>query len=212
MSLAAGSACTLQIAFAPTAGGTRSGLLTVTDNAANSPQTLALSGTGVDFSLAANGSTTVTIANGQNAVFPLLLSSASNVTGNVALMCSGTPANATCMVTPAVAALGAATTVSVTVNTGVPSTALLHRGTGSIGWLALLIPVGLLRSQRRMRLAVLGMMCCLAGCGGNRLIPNAGTGGGSSTGPVTPAGSYAIVVSGTSAGLVRTVNLTLVVQ
>ena len=214
-SLAAGSVCAFQIAFAPTLGGTRSGSLTVSDNAANSPQTLELSGTGVDFSLAANGSTTVTITNGQNAVFPLLLSSVGGVTGTVTFICNGAPANATCLVTPSSASLGAAATVAVTVNTGVSNTALLRRGTGPIGWLAMLIPVGLWRSRSRMRLAALGTMCCLmalAGCGGNRLIPNVSSGGGSSVGLVTPAGSYAIVVSGTSAGLVRTVNLTLIVQ
>ena len=48
-SVAVGAACTMQIAFAPTVGGPRSGALTITDNAASSPQTLSLSGMGVDF-------------------------------------------------------------------------------------------------------------------------------------------------------------------
>jgi hypothetical protein len=45
-SLAAGSSCTVTVTFTPTAPGARSGSITISDNAANSPQTVALSGTG----------------------------------------------------------------------------------------------------------------------------------------------------------------------
>src|SRR5207245_2478470 len=45
-SVAAGANCTINVTFTPTARGTRSGALTVTDNATNSPQTASLSGTG----------------------------------------------------------------------------------------------------------------------------------------------------------------------
>src|SRR5207253_3020646 len=44
--VAAGANCTINVTFTPTATGTRSGALTVTDNATNSPQTASLSGTG----------------------------------------------------------------------------------------------------------------------------------------------------------------------
>ena len=44
--LASGASCTISVTFKPTATGTRSGTLTVTDNATNSPQTASLSGTG----------------------------------------------------------------------------------------------------------------------------------------------------------------------
>ncbi len=45
-SLAAGAACAVAVTFAPTAPGTASGTLTFADNAANSPQTVSLSGIG----------------------------------------------------------------------------------------------------------------------------------------------------------------------
>ncbi len=45
-SLAAGSSCTISIFFKPAATGTRSATLTVTDNAAGSPQSVSLTGTG----------------------------------------------------------------------------------------------------------------------------------------------------------------------
>lgn len=47
VSLAAGASCTVSITFSPTATGTQTGTLTVTDSASNSPQTTALTGTGV---------------------------------------------------------------------------------------------------------------------------------------------------------------------
>src|SRR5206468_3857 len=46
-SLAAGSKCTINVTFAPAATGTRTGTLTVTDNASGSPQTATLTGIGV---------------------------------------------------------------------------------------------------------------------------------------------------------------------
>jgi hypothetical protein len=46
-SVAAGAGCTISVTFTPTAAGYRTGTLTLTDNASNSPQTVSLSGTGV---------------------------------------------------------------------------------------------------------------------------------------------------------------------
>ncbi|HEV2351872.1 MAG TPA: DUF3443 family protein [Terriglobia bacterium] len=43
-SLASGASCAISVIFTPTASGTRTGALTVTDNAGNSPQTVSLSG------------------------------------------------------------------------------------------------------------------------------------------------------------------------
>ena len=45
-SIAAGASCTVNVTFRPTASGTRTGSLTVTSSATNSPTTVALSGTG----------------------------------------------------------------------------------------------------------------------------------------------------------------------
>ena len=49
-SVVARGTCTIYVNFTPTAAGVRSGVLTVTDNAANSPQTASLSGIGLDMS------------------------------------------------------------------------------------------------------------------------------------------------------------------
>ncbi len=45
--LAAGSQCTISVTFTPTKAGSRPGTLTITDSAASSPQTVALTGAGV---------------------------------------------------------------------------------------------------------------------------------------------------------------------
>ncbi|MGO8790036.1 MAG: beta strand repeat-containing protein [Terriglobia bacterium] len=45
-SVAAGAECTIGVTFTPTAAGTRSGSLSISDNAVSSPQTVSLSGTG----------------------------------------------------------------------------------------------------------------------------------------------------------------------
>jgi len=213
--VAAGSSCTLQVVFAPTTGGPRNGTLTVTDNAAGSPQTISLTGTGVDFALAGNGPTAVTVSNGVSAVYPLLLSSAANVPGTAALSCTGVPAYAVCTIFPAGVTLGGTTTVAVTVQTGVAATSA-SRGSpwsSGMGWLAALLPVGWL--FRRRAAAALLTLCLLAGCGLGRTIPSSASGGGSSgsgSGAVTPSGTYTVTVSASSAGLVRVVNLTLIVQ
>ena len=219
VTLAVGAACTVQIAFTPTAGGPRSGALTVNDSALNSPQMVSLAGVGVDFALTADGSTTQTISSGGSAVFPLLLSSGAAIPGTAVLQCMGAPVNTTCLVTPSSVVLGSTSTVSVTVDTGVTSAALQPVGGGlrRASWWAWLLPLGLLGWHGRLRgvrLASLLLLCGLlgaAGCGAGRTIPGGGT---TPVVPVavTPAGTYGLVVTASSAGLVRSMNLSLVVQ
>jgi hypothetical protein len=218
VSLAANAACSARIVFAPAAAGVRVGSLTVVDNAAGSPQSVQLTGTGVDFALAANGSTTATIAVGSQAVYGLLLTSATGLPGTVAFTCAPLPAHATCMVNPATAALGGTATITVTVATSVVGASLRWPGERQVVWFAGLLPFGLLvlgrRSVRRMGVAaMLGcVLMMVTGCAASRVIPE--TSGSSPVGPAipTPAGSYNVVVSGSSAGLVRSVGLTLIVQ
>ena len=218
VSLAVGAQCSAQVVFSPTAAGTRTGSLTVLDNAGSSPQSLQLSGTGVDFALSTNGSTSATIAAGGQAVFPLLLTSLAGVPGTVAFACTGVPAHATCTVTPAAPTLGGTTTVSITVATSVAGAALQWPVISDerVIWFAGALPLGLIglgrrRLRRAGRVAIIGCLLVLAGCAAARVIPATETGGGSTTDP-TPSGTYNLTVAGTSAGLTRTVGLTLVVQ
>jgi hypothetical protein len=222
-SLAAGTQCTMQLVFAPSAAAARTGSLTVMDNAASSPQSLQLTGTGVDFALTANGSTTQTISAGSEAVYPLLLSSAAGVPGTVAFSCSGVPANATCVVNPSSRVLGVASMITVTLATSVASLRLPQLpGREPLTWLACLLPLGLLGlgRLRAWQLRSVTMLCCfmlcfvmlITGCGASRMIPEATGSSPVNPGSPTPSGSYNIAVSGSSAGLTRSVSLTLIVQ
>ncbi len=216
----ANTACTMQLIFTPTIGGMRTGTLSVNDDAPNSPQVLHLTGTAVNFSLGPDGNTTVTIANGQNAVFPLLFTSASTIAGTATFTCTGVPLNATCQVTPSTTPLNITATISVVVLTGVSNASLTPSAPFSPSrtlWLAALLPLSLiaLRRARLPRLACVLLLCCLlfpTGCGAGRQLPSGPSGTPSGQVPVTPAGTYPIVVSATSAGFTSTINLTLIVQ
>ena len=72
-SVLAGSHCTISVTFAPMAPGTRTGAVSITDNAPDSPQTVALSGTGLDFTVgpASGSSLTQTVAAGQTGTYNL---------------------------------------------------------------------------------------------------------------------------------------------
>lgn len=219
--LAVGAACTLQLAFTPTVGGPRTGILTFTDNSPISAHTLSLTGTGADFALTPDGNTTVTTQSGQNAVFPLLLSPAANVPGTLTAIftCTGAPANSTCTVTPSSTTLDAPKTISVTVLTGVANTSQAARHQNRTLWLVLLLPTALLvlrKSRPLPRLiCTLALSCLLAssGCGAGRRIPGSDNSDPTQPGQtITPAGTYTIVASATSAGLTRTISLTLIVQ
>jgi hypothetical protein len=61
--LLGGQFCTISVTFTPTAAGTRSGAITFTDNAANSPQTVTLSGVGVNAPLVTLSGTTLNFPN-----------------------------------------------------------------------------------------------------------------------------------------------------
>ncbi len=212
--LGAASSCIVQVLFTATQGGVRSGTLTFVDSAANSPQTLPLTGIGVDFSLTANGAASASVSSGQTANYLLLLQANSGVPGSAMFTCSGMPAAAFCTVSPAAPALSTAggTAITVTVETGQAHAQLIEPFSHPVLWLGMLAPAGYLVSRRRHRgLLRLCLFAALAGCGAGRTIP-AGGGGTTTQIAVTPPGTYTVVVAAASAGLVRSVNLALVVQ
>ncbi len=218
--LQVGGACSLGIAFLPSGAGGRTGSVTVTSNAPT--LTAQLSGTGVDFQLLPNGDTSVTTTNGGNAVFPLLLRPLVTTSDPVTYTCTGAPSNSTCKITAQYGDLSAVGTVSVTVLTGVKTSA---RGGPAV---YLLLPLlGFLpccrrrRAWSRMPLALL--LCCVLmmafnGCGSGKTSAATGTGSGTGTGTgggstiVTPSGTYTVIASATAAGVTHTVPLTLVVR
>jgi len=115
--LAAGASCTINVTFAPTVSGANAGTVTVTDNASGSPQTVALSGTGTDFSISATPSSQ-TVKAGKSATYTLTLTPISGFAGTVALSCSGVPPAGSCSISANSLTLnGTSATATVTVTT-----------------------------------------------------------------------------------------------
>jgi hypothetical protein len=232
-SLAAGANCRISGTFKPTASGTRAGTLGIADNAAGSPQSVALTGSGSpgsagDFSLSTS-SGSVTIAAGQTATFSIAVTSTGGFNQAVNLTCLGAPQGAACSISPSsVTPSGTTSSATVTVTTSThsifsppqgPEPFLPYVGlrvaTLLVSMLAfvLLLFVFLAR-QRRMRFVVgfatVLVMLVGAGCSG---IVQSGL-AKPSTG--TPAGTYNLTVSGASGTnpntLTHSTNVTLTVN
>jgi Beta-propeller repeat/Abnormal spindle-like microcephaly-assoc'd, ASPM-SPD-2-Hydin len=218
--LAAGSSCTVNVVFTPTATGTRTGSLTITDSL-GTPQTVTLSGTGVDFSLSSS-STDNTIQPGASATYTLTASAVGGSFSNaVDLSCSGLPAQATCSFSPSSVTPGASkATVTLTISTtdsiaentpAIPAhqkpISTLWMQVQGLGVVGMVLANGKKRSKKAaililLVLLVLGMLF-MSGCAG-------GTGIAPQT-QQTPQ-SFTITVTGVSGSLQHSVPVTLTVQ
>lgn len=239
-SLGGGANCTISVTFHPTAGGTRNGALTITDNAPDSPQHLALSGTGQDFTLATpSGSpSSATVSPGQSATYTLAVAGQGGFNQSVSFTCAGAPSKSTCTVSPSTLTPGSsATNITVTVTTTasslsaprsrhLPPVRPLLPGPGGLVMLALALavlawtvrrwrqPAGVSRRRAAFLTLAAGLLLTLAvaACGGG----GGGGGGGGPTNPGTPAGTYTLTVTGsTTSGSVTLTNsatLTLIVS
>jgi hypothetical protein len=231
--LAMGSNCTIEIIFTPSATGTRNANLTVTDNAAGSPQSAALMGTTSDLSLnaAPGSSTSATLTAGQTATFNLQISPVNGFAGTVTLTCTGAPPNSTCATNPSTLMLAnAAVSFSVSVSTMSRSEVGPFAGgrrfrspsllpiTGSLEWASVLIVCLVMFSfynsrQKSYPTAVLFatvLLCALVtSCGGGGAGPSSPA-APSSLG--TPAGTYSLNVKAVSGNTAQTMSLTLNVE
>jgi hypothetical protein len=99
-SLAGGTSCTISVAYAAGAVGTQTGSLSISDNAGGSPQTVALSGAAVDFSVSVNPGAE-TIRHGQSPAFTVTVNPQGGpFSPSVALSCSGLPSSTSCAFSP----------------------------------------------------------------------------------------------------------------
>jgi uncharacterized protein len=220
-SLAGNASCALNISFAPTAAGPVNGLITLSYNGTQS--TIAVSGTGTDFSLGTQqgGNTSATVSAGGTASYNLSMNGSAGATNNVTLACSGAPAAATCSVNPATANLNGATPVNFTVTLTTTSRAFLFPGIPNpISGPSPTAPLLLWASAISLFFAVLvrrkrGYRTALASSGIALMLLIAACGGGGGTPPPpppphgTPAGTSTIVVTATSGTVTRTIDLTL---
>ena len=98
-SLAAGANCTASVVFQPSTGGVASGALTVSSSAVATPATVALSGTGFDFTVAFTGPSSQTVTSGQQANYTLVITPAGS-SGTFSFACGTLPSNALCLFNP----------------------------------------------------------------------------------------------------------------
>jgi len=207
-SLAAGVSCTISVFFDPSAAGTQTGTLTVTDNAAGSAQTIQLSGAGMDFGMSSSA-TSSTVSAGQTANYSVTVTPLGGLNQTVNLTCSGAPSLSTCTVTPSSVTLNGAAhapvTVSVSTTAGTMTTPFdkvpppLITAFGRMLWpyaMLILASLAALAAAGKRRAAYmlgfsLTMILLWSACGGG--------GGGAvvQTTPGTPSGTYALSVTGT---------------
>jgi hypothetical protein len=216
-SLTAGARCTITITFTPTVVGARPGTLTVTDNAAGSPQSVNLTGAGADFALASSP-TSRTVKAGSSAAYSLTISAlGGSFSGAVALTCGSLPAKTSCTfspsaVTPGGNSAGSTLTISTTRSSAQAAVAgtfptplygvLIQLPAFALLGILLAVPKG--SGKKRVGILLALALVFLVGCGGTGIVPVPQNG--------TPTGTYTITVTGTSGGLQHSVPVSLTVQ
>jgi hypothetical protein len=227
-SLAPAAICTINGTFKPTAGGSRTGTLTITDNAAGSPHTVNLTGTGQDFSVAvaSGSSSTATVTPGQTATYSLSLGGLGGLSQAISFACTGAPSEATCTVNPSSATPSGAGPFNITVKvaTTAPSLAAptarrsppaplgeplgflppLKGGPFGVVLFGLftLLSLRAAREGRKTSRNELRLGLVIASLAMLTLLLAACDGGGSSgnKNPGTPAGTYTLTITGTLSG------------
>jgi sugar lactone lactonase YvrE len=214
--LAASASCMISVTFTPGSATSFSAAISVADDAANSPQTVSLSGTGtpapaLDFSLTA-GTPTGSVQGGATASYTFNTAGVNGAWNSpISFTAVGLPTGATYTFTPPAVTPGDATASSVlAVQTPSPLWARATAGGVRAPWLAVLLLAPLFgftraRRMRRSRLLAilllalsLAPLLAAAGCAGGYFQPT--------------AQSYTITVTGTSGSTAHSTSVTLTVE
>lgn len=159
------------------------------------------------------GAGTMSVTAGSAATIPLALAPTNGFSGTVTLACSGLPAGATCVFSPATVSVSstAATTATVTINTTRATTAALH-GSGATLAAVLGLPFVSLLVLRRRKLGVLRILPVLvltlaaatfvAGCAD----------GGSTPATPTPAGTSTVTITATAGTVTQSTSVAMTVK
>jgi len=230
--LAPSQSCTINVTFTPTATGSANDTLTITDNSAGSPHTFPLTAVGAaPFNLTTT-CTSLTVVQGQSAIYTVDLAPAQGFTQSVSLACSGAPAGGTCTVNPSSMTLNGSSPIQakVTATTTPPATGFLrhplnrsneNRWAGLIGiagmggFAAMIIFPGKRGTKPARRLC--GWIFCLCLLSTMATLSSCGVGGGASDPSPTPAGMYPLTVTATfksasGTSFSQNVSFNLVVQ
>jgi hypothetical protein len=219
--LAVGASCTISITFSPTAAGSFTASLLVTDAVGTQTSTLAGTGTAVpaaaDFTVAATPSAQ-SVTSGNAVSYTLLIASTGNTfTDAVTLMATGLPPGASVTFSPASVTPGTAgAQATMNVQTAAQKAASTHESspsslpTPSLAALLLLIPGWRTRKRWNTKanrvftglgclLVLFGMMAAITGCGGGFALPQTST-------------SYTITVTGTSGSVQHSTAVQITVK
>ncbi|MFC5863373.1 choice-of-anchor D domain-containing protein [Acidicapsa dinghuensis] len=235
----AGNACTINVTFTPTAAGSLSATVSVTDNASGSPQTVSLTGTGTEPTGAtlAFSASSQTVSPGSAGTFTLTATGSTGYVGPSTVTIksctlTGSPTGASdlpsCSITTnnftiaagASSGSGGVVTVSTTAATTQAKTGGPVAANGLKKWagaggavLAFIVLLGIPARRRNWR-SMLGLILL---AGALATLSACGGGGGSGGGgggnPGTTAGNYTFTVSGSdSNGVSANGSITLTVN
>ena len=187
LTIAAGSSVTGGLFFKPATPGARTGQFVSNDNAAGSPHTVALSGTGItvtgnDFGIVLDPSepSTIVLKTGQTTTFKMWVLAGPGLNASISVVgsasCTGGPKGSTCSVSPQTSSAGfnqQASRGMMTVSVALPAaTAASHRRTPVLWGLACLPGLWLVYRSRRgiiLSLAIFGLLAMITSmiaCGG----------------------------------------------
>jgi hypothetical protein len=232
-----GGTCSIQVIPPSTPTGGQTGILTITDSSPGSPHNVPI--VGPPAAASTNGfalssvSAPVTVGAGASADYVLEATTGLSFSGSVQFTCTGMPAASTCSISPNPVSIGGGGPVLVFAK--VATTARM-RSQSNVrdevapvqhvpSWIALssLLMVGIVfapavswrkGTEGRWNLLLSIVLSCISiaalGCGGGGGGGGAGGGGGTMNG--TPSGTYTIVITGTSGGIMQSAKLTLTVQ
>jgi hypothetical protein len=221
--VAPAASCVINVTFTPAAAGARAGTLTITDDASPSTtQTVALTGSGVDFAITSSGSGALSITAGTPASVAITVATTPNnapLPADVTFSCA-VPAGligTQCALNPAKILAGTvngSTSLSITTTAALPA-APQHRDpwTPSAPWSIATVTaamLGILFAKRRTT-AILGArpayltLALLA-------IATASIIGCTSANMSTPKGPSTVTVTATSSGVTKTTTVNINVQ
>ncbi len=187
--LAAGASCTISVTFTPVSVASFTATISVADSAAGSPQTVALSGSGIaapDFTVTATPPTE-TVSYGGVATYQIAVGEINgDFSGKVTLSATGLPTGATAVFTPGSVTPDSENSGSVLTIQVATLTAQAHRDWPWAPGITLALGIPLLWWRRRNRMWRMGtgLLCVLVSLAAGTLT---GCGGGYYSQPPAPA-------------------------